>query len=154
MKPVPIKPFPSLEKTGTWMASRRCSPTSIVRGGTAKLLTLFRPATGAVRAKGVLSTPNGVLHPWLQDQLQAILMPLEKNPLKVSVPLPEDHPLVLTWQHWWWSYERPKPAPVLRLILVWDAPFGASLLQHGSVAAATRDLAALHAALGLVAQYG
>ena len=26
----------------------------------------------------------------------------------------------LTWQHWYWSYERPKPAPALRLILIWD----------------------------------
>jgi len=30
------------------------------RGGTAKLLTLFRPATGELRTKGVLSAPNAV----------------------------------------------------------------------------------------------
>jgi len=98
----------------------KAQPHEYVRGGTAKLLTLFRPATGLVRAKGVLSAPNAVLHPWLQAQLQAILAPLEKEPLPVRAPLPEDHPLLLTWQHWWWSYERPKPAPALRLILVWD----------------------------------
>jgi hypothetical protein len=28
------------------------------------LLTLFRPATDQVRAKGVLSAPNAILHPW------------------------------------------------------------------------------------------
>ena len=113
-------------------------PHAYLRGGTAKLLTLFRPATGAVRAKGVLSVPNVVLHPWLQQQLQAILAPLEQEPLPVRVPLPEDHPLLLTWQHWWWSYERPKPAPTLRLILVWDNLAGHLsyqmvrwLLQHG-----------------------
>jgi hypothetical protein len=39
-------------------------PHEYVRGGTAKLLTLFRPAIGTVRAKGVLSAPNVVLHPW------------------------------------------------------------------------------------------
>jgi hypothetical protein len=87
-----------------------------VRAGTAKLLTLFRPATGEVRAKGVLSAPNAVLHPWLQEQLQTILAQLDQEPLAVRVPLPEDHPLLLTWQHWYWSYERPKPAPALRLI--------------------------------------
>jgi hypothetical protein len=38
-------------------------PHEYVRNGTAKLLTLFRPATGAVRAKGVTSAPNTVLHP-------------------------------------------------------------------------------------------
>lgn len=32
-------------------------PHEYVRGGTAKLLTLFRPATGQVQAKGVLSPP-------------------------------------------------------------------------------------------------
>ena len=116
----------------------KAQPHEYVRGGTAKLLTLFRPATGLVRAKGVLSAPNAVLHPWLQEQLQAILAPLEKDPLPVQVPLSADHPLLLTWQHWWWSYERPKPAPALRLILVWDNLAGHLsycmvrwLLQHG-----------------------
>ena len=32
-------------------------------------MTLFRPATGEVRAKGVVSVTNAVLHPWLQEQL-------------------------------------------------------------------------------------
>jgi hypothetical protein len=113
-------------------------PHEYVRGGIAKLLTLFRPATGSVRAKGVRSAPNAVLHPWLQEQLQAILASLDQDPLPVRVPLPDDHPLLLTWQHWWWSYERPKPAPALRLILVWDNLAGHLsygmvrwLLQHG-----------------------
>ena len=113
-------------------------PHEYVRGGTAKLLTLFRPATGEVRARGVLSAPNAVLHPWLQDELQSILDQLDKTALPVRVPLPEDHPLLLTWQHWWWSYERPKPAPALRLILIWDNlkghlsyPMVRWLLQHG-----------------------
>jgi hypothetical protein len=39
-------------------------PHEYERGGTAKLLTLFRPATGLLHAKGVLSAPNAVLHPW------------------------------------------------------------------------------------------
>jgi hypothetical protein len=73
-------------------------PHEYIRGGTAKLLTLFRPATGEVRAKGVLSAPNAVLHPWLQDELQAILAQLDQKPLAVRMPLPEDHPLLLTWQ--------------------------------------------------------
>ncbi len=91
-----------------------------MRGGTAKLLTLFRPATGEVRAQGVLSAPNAVLHPWLKDHLSQVLAHLEAQPLPVRVPLPADHLLVRTWEHWWWSYERPKPAPALRLIVVWD----------------------------------
>ncbi len=67
-------------------------PHEYVRGGTAKLLTLFRPATGKAQTQGVLSAPNAVLHPWLQEQLQAILEELDRNPLPVRVPLPEDHP--------------------------------------------------------------
>jgi len=95
-------------------------PHEYARGGTAKLLTLFRPATGEVRATGVLSAPNVVLHPWLQEELQAILDELDQEPRPVRVALPAQHRLQRTWQHWYWSYERPKPAPPLRLILIWD----------------------------------
>src|SRR2546421_7423779 len=87
-------------------------PHEYVRGGTAKLLTLFHPATGLLRAKGVLSAPNAVLHSWMQDQVQSILDQLDKQPLPVRVPLADDHPLMRTWHHWWWSYEDPKPAPI------------------------------------------
>jgi hypothetical protein len=51
----------------------RCQPHEYIRGGTAKLLTLFRPATGEVRAKGVSRAPNAVLHPWLKNELLQIL---------------------------------------------------------------------------------
>ncbi|GHO61766.1 hypothetical protein KSC_006580 [Ktedonobacter sp. SOSP1-52] len=71
-----------------------------MRGGTAKLLTLFCPVTGLVRAKGVLSAPNAVLHPWVQGELQSILDQLDKQPSTVRVPLPDDHPLLLTWRQW------------------------------------------------------
>ena len=64
-------------------------PHEYLRGGTVKLLTLFHPVTGQVRVKGVTHTPNTVLHgvtvlhPWLQQELTAIiatLPPLEKVP--------------------------------------------------------------------------
>jgi len=51
-------------------------PHEYIRDGTAKLLTLFHPATGAVRVKGVTSCTNAVLHPWLQGELAAILADL------------------------------------------------------------------------------
>ncbi len=113
-------------------------PHEYVRGGTAKLLTLFCPVTGLVRAKGVLSAPNAVLHPWVQGELQSILDQLDKRPPTVRVPLPDDHPLLLTWRQWWWSYEGSEPLPALRLILIWDNLAGHLsctmvrwLLQHG-----------------------
>jgi hypothetical protein len=54
-------------------------PHEYFRDGTAKLLTLFRPATGEVRAKGVEHAPNAVLHPWLKEELLAILAQQEKE---------------------------------------------------------------------------
>ena len=51
-------------------------PHEYLRGGTAKLLTLFHPATGQVRVKGVTRSPNTVLHPWLQQELTAIMAAL------------------------------------------------------------------------------
>src|SRR3954467_11577980 len=48
-------------------------PHQHIRNGTAKLMTLFEPATGEVRVKGVRSCTNAVLHPWLEEHLRAIL---------------------------------------------------------------------------------
>ncbi len=134
-------PYQAIPQPGqTWHPAGHptSQPHEYVRGGTAKLLTLFRPATGEVRAQGVLAAPNAVLHPWLKDQLLPVLAELDRAPLPVRVALPEDHLLVQTWQHWWWSYERPKPAPPLRMLLIWDNLAGHRsydlvrwLLQHG-----------------------
>lgn len=40
------------------------------------MLTLFQPATGKLRLKGVLRVPNAVLHPWLKQELTEILAQL------------------------------------------------------------------------------
>jgi hypothetical protein len=47
-----------------------------MRNGTAKLLTLFHPADGQLRTKGVTSCTNAVLHGWLKQELSAILAAL------------------------------------------------------------------------------
>ena len=54
-------------------------PHEYVRGGTAKVLTLFRPADGRVRVEGVTTVPNAVLHPWAQRERTAILAELERS---------------------------------------------------------------------------
>jgi hypothetical protein len=92
-----------------------------VRGGTAKLLTLFRPVTGEVRAEPVLRAPNQVLHPWLQRELTAVLAALP--------PPPQDPPVGHRWVDWadaldllnWpaLGLDR-RRLPPLRLLLVWD----------------------------------
>src|SRR5215204_7257952 len=66
------QPGPSWQPAGA--PARR--PHEYVRGGTAKLLTLFRPATGEVRARPVTNAPNAVLHPWLQAELAEVLATL------------------------------------------------------------------------------
>lgn len=107
-------------------------PHEYIRGGTAKLLTLFRPATGVVRAHGVTRTTNAILHPWLQDELAQILAALPPPML-----LPQTCPLRALWAAR--LGRAPTDAlPPLRLILVWDnivghtsAPLVDWLLAHG-----------------------
>ncbi len=110
----------------------RRQPHEYIRGGTAKLLTLFRPATGAVRAAGVTSAPNAVLHPWLKRELTQILAGLPE------VTLPEqERPALARWATWL-GQEPLERLPPLRLILVWDNLAGHKspalvrwLLEHG-----------------------
>ena len=47
-----------------------------IRQGTAKLLTLFHPATGQVRVKGTRRSTNVVLQAWLKEELTAVLATL------------------------------------------------------------------------------
>ena len=107
-------------------------PHEYVRGGTAKLLTLFRPATGDLRAKGVTTATNAVLHPWLQAELTAVLATLPP----LTVPEGERPPLA-RWATWL-GHEPRDPLPPLRLSLIWDTLAGHLswsivrwLFQHG-----------------------
>jgi hypothetical protein len=104
-------------------------PHEYLRGGTAKLLTLFRPATGEVRAKGVTNAPNAVLHPWLQAELTAIL---------AALPPPAGERGELARWETWLGHAPWKLLPPLRLILVWDNLAGHTswalvrwLFEHG-----------------------
>lgn len=107
-------------------------PHAYIRGGTAKLLTLFRPATGEVRAKGVTTVPNTVLHPWLQAELEHVLAGM------AAVPTPSaDRPVAAQWLTWL-GHEPREVLPPLRVILVWDNlaghlswPIVRWLFQHG-----------------------
>src|SRR5262249_23300490 len=53
----PYQAIPQPGQTGHPASHPTAQPHEYVRGGTAKLLTLFHPATGHVRAKGVRSAP-------------------------------------------------------------------------------------------------
>ena len=93
-------------------------PHEYVRNGTAKQLTLFHPASGEVRVKGVRSAPNAVLHPWLQAELTAILATL---PEPAVLPPAENR---RRWERWQEGLTvritLPQDLPPLRMLLVWD----------------------------------
>ena len=93
-------------------------PHEYVRDGTAKCLTLFHPADGQLRIKGVTHTPNTVLHSWLQQELSAILAGLPEAP-----ELDEATNRAL-WERWCAHLEAPAPLPAdlpaLRMLLIWD----------------------------------
>jgi DDE superfamily endonuclease len=112
-------------------------PHEYPRNGTAKMLTLFHPATGRVRVKGVRSAPNVVLHAWLKQELTDILAQLPE-----PAPIPDDVKAAV-WERWWglplnacFSAE----LPPLRMILIMDnlaghktPEFVVWLFQHGIV---------------------
>jgi transposase len=128
--PYQTKPYPGASWQPAGEPARQ--PHEYVRAGTAKLLTLFRPATGAVRAKGVTNAPNAVLHPWLQEELTASLASLPE----MTTP-EEERSEAARWETWLGRPPR-QPLPPLRLILIWDNLAGHLspsivrwLFQHG-----------------------
>lgn len=113
-------------------------PHEYVRGGTAKLLTLLRPATGEVRARPVQRTPNTVLHGWLKQELTDILTTLPALPAEVA----EARAARPCWDAWQAGLTIRPPLladlPPLRALLVLDNLTGHKsadlvcwLFQHG-----------------------
>ena len=85
-----------------------------------------------MRARGVTSARNAVLHPWLQAELLAVLASLPEPPTSQ-----EERSELARWATWL-GHEPRDPLPPLRLILVWDNlaghlswPIVRWLLQHG-----------------------
>jgi transposase len=112
-------PYQAIPQPGqSWQpeGKPRRQPHEYLRGGTAKLLTLFRPATGEVRAKAVPRAPNVVLHPWLQHELVQVLDALPEVSGNNA-----DLPSGAQWATWLGHVpDLPLPLPPLRLILIWD----------------------------------
>ena len=110
------QPGPSWQLTG----EPATQPHEYVRGGTVKLLTLFRPATGQVWAEPVEQASNAVLHPWLREELTAILDVL---PTPTTPPL-DPETTRAAWAVWQAGltepFALPAELPPLRSLLVWD----------------------------------
>jgi len=111
-------PYQAIPQSGaSWqpVGQPQRRPHEYVRGGTAKLLTLFRPATGQVRAKEVTRATNAVLQPWLQAELTQVLADLP--PLTMTEEA--ERPPLARWATWLGREPR-EPLPPLRLRLIWD----------------------------------
>lgn len=93
-------------------------PHEYRRNGTAKMLTLFHPASGELRARGVKSCTNEVLHGWSKEELAEVVAAL---PPPAALSMEENRKL---WQSWQEGLRvkitlRADPAP-LRMLLVMD----------------------------------
>jgi DDE superfamily endonuclease len=110
-------PYQAIPQSGaSWqpMGDPAQRPHEYIRGGAAKLLTLFRPATGAVRACPVLRTTNAIMHPWLMQELEAILADLP--PPDLVAPARQ----AATWDWREGPLWHLAELPPVRLLLVWD----------------------------------
>lgn len=115
--PYLTRPYPG--KSWGEQGQARHQPHEYVRNGTAKLLTLFCPSSGELRAKGVTAVPNAVLHPWLQQELTAVLDHLPQSPPVTDAAV--NHTVWESWQHGLKKYiTLPAALPPLRMLLVWD----------------------------------
>jgi hypothetical protein len=114
--PYQTKPYPGQ----SWQpqGQRLRQSHEYIRHGTAKLLTLFHPATGQVRVKGVTRCPNLVLHEWLKQQFSEILTTL---PTPAEVDAETNYTL---WHQWQQGLSiritLPNHLPPLRMLLIWD----------------------------------
>jgi hypothetical protein len=94
-------------------------PHEYLLQGTAKLLTLFQPATGQVQVKGVTSTTNAVRHAWLKEAVTALLAELPPAP-----PVADPVANRACWARWQEGLRvkvtRPAALPALRLLLIGD----------------------------------
>jgi hypothetical protein len=135
--PFQTKPYPGHSWQAVGQPKRQAH--EYIRQGTAKLLTLFHPADGQVRVKGVTSCPNAVLHPWLKQELTEILAGL---PQPSQILEPEANRAC--WDRWFEGLsDRPQLPLVmapLRMLLVIDNLKGHKspelvrwLFQHGII---------------------
>jgi len=114
--PYQTKPYPG----ESWQPEAHPvqQPHEYIRNGTAKMLTLFHPATGQVRVKGVSHSTNAVLHPWIKEQVLEILKELPEKPML------DEETNRLLWKVWQEGLSKRitllEKLPPLRMLLVWD----------------------------------
>jgi hypothetical protein len=114
-------PYQAIPQPGTrWRPTTSPAryPHEHIRHGTAKLLTLFHPASGQVRVTGVTSAANAVLHPWLQAEVTTILATLPEPPVQTEAERR------VAWERWQAGltikFTLPERLPPLRMLLILD----------------------------------
>jgi DDE superfamily endonuclease len=114
-------PFQTIPYPGSsWEVQGKpaCQPHQHLRNGTAKLMSLFHPATGKIRVKGVRSCTNAVLHPWLKQELGAIVKDL---PPPQELSSKENQAMWKSWQEGLTvRVTLPEELPPLRMLVVLD----------------------------------
>lgn len=119
--PYPTRPYPGMSWQPEGDAARQSA--EYVRAGTAKMLTLFHPQDGCLRAKGVTACPNCVLHPWLKQELSAVLAALPEPTGDPDAREERD-----VWQQWQAGltvhFTLPEKLPRLRMLLILDNLMG------------------------------
>ena len=114
--PYQTRPYPG----SSWQpeGEPQRQPHEYIRNGTAKLLTLFHPASGEVRVKGVTSSANAILHPWLKEVLSQIL---ETLPPPTELDVETNRKLWEMWQEGLsLPITLPQSLPALRVLWIWD----------------------------------
>lgn len=102
--PYQTMPYPGRRWCAHGSAPRQ--PHEYQRHGTAKLLTLFHPTSGQVRATGVTRCTHAILHPWLTQELTAILATRPVPP-----PVRDAVANRAQWQSWQAGLTQPIPLP-------------------------------------------
>lgn len=86
------------------------------------MLSLFHPASGALRVKGVERSTNAILHPWLKEQITLVLAALPE-----PLVLPEANNRA-QWESWREGlsvkFTLCQELPPLRMLLIWDNLIG------------------------------
>lgn len=90
-----------------------------LRNGTAKMMTLFHPATGQVHVRGTRSCTNEVLHGWMKEVLTTIVGKLP--PIEGTFSIEQNR---AQWERWQeglaYRITLPEELPRLRMLLVMD----------------------------------
>lgn len=114
-------PYQAIPQEGhSWQpkGKPKCHPHEYIRGGTAKMLTLFHPRTGRLIVKGVKRSTNVILHPWLKESLLDVI---KESSSENSTIFEEEK---VTWTYWQEDLKEkinlPEKLPKLKILLILD----------------------------------